>query len=164
MKNLSIFLVVGGLMSFAGIGNAIAQIKLPEVEIYGTTDKAEVSEKVTKSFNHLFKDASTPVWYTYNKRIIVNFILNDQRNKAVFEKNGRLVYHLIFGTEKQMPADVRTTVKSKYFDYAINSTVNVNTEGRSIWIVNISDPKEIMVLRIEDGVMDVRDRFPNSAG
>ena len=155
-------LILSGLLSLTGINESKAQIKLEEIEIHGKADKAAISEKVTKSFNRMFKDASESSWYIVNKQIIVNFILNDQRNKAVFEKNGLLVYHLVYGTEQQMPAEVRNVVKSKYFDHKINSTINVNTEGRSVWIVNISDPKEIIVLKVEDGNMEVRDRFPNS--
>jgi len=162
MKKLVILLLAGVVMLFVETKSASAQIKLEEIEIFGTTKKATISEKVTKSFDRFFKDAESPKWYMANKQIIVNFIMNDQRNKAVFEKNGRLIYHLVFGVEDQMPADVRKVVKSKYFDYKINSTVKVNTEGRSIWIVNISDPKEIMVLRVEDGTMDVMDKFVNS--
>ncbi|MET3114730.1 hypothetical protein AAKU52_002467 [Pedobacter sp. CG_S7] len=162
MKKLIILLFAGAVMLFVETKSASAQIKLAEIEIFGTTNKTAISEKVTKSFNQIFKDAESPKWYVSNKQIIVNFILNDQRNKAVFEKNGRLVYNLVFGVEGQMPAEVRKVVKSKYFDYKINSTVKVNTEGRSIWIVNISDPKEIMVLRVEDGTMDVMDKFVNS--
>ena len=164
MKNLIILLFVSVLMLLVNTKRAFAQIKLKEIEIYGTTDKTAVTEKVTESFSKIFKEASAPSWYVVNKRIVVNFILNDQRNKAVFEKNGMLVYHLVYGNEQQMPSDVRKIVKSKYFDYKINSTINVTTEGRSVWIVNISDPKEIMVLRIEDGTMDIRDRFANSEG
>jgi len=162
MKNLVILLFLSGLLSLAEIKESTAQIKLEEIEIYGTANKASISEKVTKSFDRVFKDATNATWYIVNKQIIVNFILHDQKNKAVFQKNGYLVYHLVYGTEQQMPTDVRKVVKSKYFDHKINSTINVKTGDRSVWIVNVSDPKEIIVLRIEDGTMEVKDKFPNS--
>jgi hypothetical protein len=108
---------LSGLMTLVDMKKSSAQIKLEEIEIYGTANKAAISDKVTKSFSRVFKDATAPIWFVVNKRIIVNFILNDQRNKAVFQKNGLLVYHLVYGNEQQMPADIRTIVKSKYFDH-----------------------------------------------
>lgn len=162
MKNLVILLLLSGFMPLAEIEESKAQIKLEEIEIYGTANRAAISDKVTKSFNRVFKDATDATWHVVNKQIIVNFIFNEQKNKAVFQKNGLLVYHLVYGTEKQMPADVRRVVKSKYFDHKINSTINVKTEDRSVWIVNVSDPKEIIVLRIENGTMEVKEKFPNS--
>ncbi len=83
--------------------------------------------------------------------------MDNQRNKAAFTKKGRLVYHMIFGNEKQMPADIRTIVKSKYFDYAISSTLKVNIDDKSAWIINIEDANQFFVLRVVDGVMDVLD-------
>jgi hypothetical protein len=161
MKKLLCRLLMGASVVVMTVQTVSAQIKLKEIEIYGTANKAEISEKVTESFNKIFKEANTPQWYVVNKQIIVNFILNEQRNSAVFEKNGYLVYHLLYGTEKHMPINVRKVVKQTYFDHKINSTININSEGRSVWIVNISDPKEVIVLKIEDGSMEVRDRFPN---
>jgi len=162
MKNLVILIFLSGFISIAEIKECSAQIKLEQIEIYGSANKAAISEKVTKAFDRAFKDATDVTWYVVNKQIIVNFILNDQKNKAVFQKNGLLVYHLVYGTEKQMPEDVRRVVKSKYYDQKINSTINVKTEDRSVWIVNVSDPKEITVLKIENGTMEVKDKFPNS--
>jgi hypothetical protein len=64
---------------------------------------------------------------------------------------------MAFGNEKQMPVDIRTIVKSKYFDFAINSTVKVSYQEKSAWIVNVEDTEQFFVLRVVDGVMDVLD-------
>lgn len=159
MKKLIIPLLVSGLLIGTAINNASAQIRLDEVTISGASNKAMVTEKVNKSFNRMFKEADQARWIEVNKRFIVNFIMDNQKNKAVFTKGGDLVYHLVYGTEKELPTDIRTTVRSKYFDYSITSTVNVKLEGRSIWIVNIEDAKKIMVIRIEDGTMDIVDNI-----
>lgn len=164
MKNLIIFLLISGLISFVEVKSASAQVKLEEVTVYGKSTKAVVSDKVSKSFDRLFKDAVAPQWYEVSKRIVVNFIMNDKKNKAVFTKSGSLVYHLTYGSEADLPTDVRSIVKSKYFDYEITSAVNVDIDGRSIWVVNIEDAKQIFVLRVEDGSMDVIDKLSKTMG
>ncbi len=164
MKNQMITFAIGILVTFSAIESSDAQIKLPEIEIYGIANKEAVSAKVTNSFSRIFKEAEAPKWYVINKRILVNFILNNQRNKAVFEKNGTLVYHLVYGNEEQMPTDVRKTVKSTYFDHDIKTTIKVNIDGRSIWFINIGDSKEYIVLKVEDGNMEVKDKYRNISG
>lgn len=157
MKRLIIPLLVGGLFVCTSINKASAQINLEEVTISGATNKAMVTEKVSKSFSRMFKEADQAKWVEVNKRFIVNFIMDNQKNKAVFTKAGDLVYHLVYGTEKELPNDVRIAVKGKYVDYSITSTINVKQEGRSIWIVNVEDAKKIMVIRVEEGAMEVID-------
>ncbi|MHB8205794.1 hypothetical protein [Mucilaginibacter sp.] len=158
MKKLIIALLFSGLIFTMGTEIASAQIQLKEVDISGTPSKSIVTKKVSESFNRLFKGAVAPAWFTIDKGYLVKFIMDDQKNKAVFTKNGQLVYLLAFGNEKQMPRDIRTAVKSKYFDYDITSTVKVNIDDKTIWLVNLEDAKQLIMLRVdEDGVVDVAD-------
>ncbi|HYK75875.1 MAG TPA: hypothetical protein VEV16_02775 [Daejeonella sp.] len=156
MKKLIIPLLLSGLiLTTGGVKSASAQIRLKEVTVTGASSSMEISKKVSDSFSRLFKDVLAPQWLEVNKRFIVNFIQNDQKNKAVFTKVGTLVYHLIYGNEEQMPKSVRDLVKSRYYDYAITSAINVKAQENDVWIVNVEDATQIMVLRIEDGAMTV---------
>ena len=162
MKKLIIPFLLGGLIFTAGTQIASAQVVLKEVTISGTTSKVEITKKVSEAFDRLFKGATASTWYTANKRFIVNFILDDQKHKAEFTGGGQLLYVLVYGNEKQMPQDVRTVVKSKYFDYNINSTVKINIDGRTVWLVNIEDASKFYVLRVEDGEMNILDDIKKS--
>ena len=157
MKKLIIPFLLSGLILTIGVKTASAQIQLKEVTISSAPTKATVSKQVSDSFASLFKGAEEPKWFVSDKNYVVDFILNNQINKAEFTSKGRLVYHMAFGNEKQMPVDIRTIVKSKYFDFAINSTVKVSYQEKSAWIVNIEDTEQFFVLRVVDGVMDVLD-------
>jgi hypothetical protein len=158
MKRLIIPFLLSGLILAIGASNAFAQIELKEVTISSGPVRATVSQKVAESFASLFKGAETPQWYEYDKNYVVDFIMNNQVNKAEFTKKGYLVYHMAFGNEKQMPTDIRTIVKSKYFDFAINSTVKITYDEKSAWIINIEDSKQFLVVRVVDGVMDIVDK------
>ncbi|MDO3624568.1 hypothetical protein [Mucilaginibacter sp. BT774] len=159
MKRLIIPFLLSGLILAIGANSVFAQIQLKEVTISSEPIKATVSQKVSEAFASLFKGAEAPKWYQSDQNYVVDFIMNNQINKAEFTKKGYLVYHMAFGNENQMPADIRTIVKSKYFDFTINSIVRITYDEKSAWIVNIEDAKQFLVVRVVDGVMDVVDKI-----
>ena len=159
MKKLIIPSLLTGLLLAIGANIASAQIRLKEITISSEPTKAVVSQKVAESFASLFKGAEAPKWFKADKDYVVDFILNNQVNKAEFTKNGSLVYHMAFGNEKQMPTDIRTIVKSKYFDFSINSTVQITYQDQNAWIVNIEDARHFLVLRVSDGNLDMLDQI-----
>lgn len=157
MKRQVFMLVFSGLVSLLGINSTSAQISLNEVTISGNISKTVVNDKVSSSFSRLFKNVEAPQWFVVNKNYLVNFIYNDQKNRALFTKGGKMIYRLIYANENEMPKNVRSIVKSKYFDHAIISTIMVDQDGRSIWVINVEDPTEILVLRVEEGEMSLID-------
>ena len=159
MKKLIVPSLLCGLLLAIGINSAFAQIQLNEVTVSSKPTKAIVSQKVSESFAKLFKGAEAPQWFKADKDYVVDFILNNQINKAEFTTNGSLVYHMAFGNEKQMPTDIRTIVKSKYFDFAINSTVQITYQEENAWIVNVEDAENYLVLRVADGKLDMLDQI-----
>lgn len=147
---------------FIGMTKVNAQITLKTVTITGNATATVVNEKVTNSFNQLFKDAAAPQWLEVNKRFVVNFILNDQKNKAVFTKNGDLVYHLAYGTAQNVPDNFANRVKREFPDYMITSAVKVATDEVKLWILNLESSTKIMVIRVTDDDINVIDKFPKS--
>ncbi|WP_132225947.1 hypothetical protein [Pedobacter sp. ok626] len=125
-----------------------AQIKLSEVTIRGTASRTVVNNEVSKSFNQLFKDAVAPQWYEVNKRYVVNFIMNDKKNRAVFTKGGSLVYHLIYAAENEVPEDVKSIVKGKYPDHNITFSVQVEQNDQKVWFINVENASKILILRV----------------
>lgn len=154
MKKLVFFLLFCGLYVL-GIDSLSAQIVLKEVVITGKSTKAVVTKEVSESFSRLFKDAVAPEWYEVNKRYVVNFIYDDQRNRAVFTKGGSLVYHMVYAAENEIPEDVKSRVKSKYSNYDITFAVKVEQDDRKVWIINVENEAKILVLRIEEDDMIV---------
>lgn len=143
---------LSSLILFLMVSSASAQVLLPEVTI---TRAKNVPDKVDKAFQTTFKDASDPKWYTMeNKNFLVEFINKDMKNSALFRKSGQLVYNISYGYEKDLPENVSNLVKRKYKDYNIVVAFNVKQEGRNIWVVNLEDDKNIVIARVEEGVMD----------
>ncbi|WP_316823283.1 hypothetical protein [Pedobacter gandavensis] len=162
MKKLIIPLAIGTILLFAGNQTAKAQVNLETVTIRPNATKAIISEQVSNSFSQLFKDAKEAQWMEINKRFVVNFILNDQKNKAVFTKNGDLVYHLSYGTEKSIPGHILKKVQQQYEGYTMGSAVKVSSGNDIVWVMNIENNKQILVIRATDDDMDVIDRIKKS--
>lgn len=153
MKKLTYSLFAGILFSLVYVNSMSAQIKLPEVLVLGSNSKKTITEKVAKSFDHLFKETSDVKWTEVDKRFVVKFIMDDQRNQAVFTPNGVLVYHLIYGFEKNLPKNVRAQIKSQYFDYTITSAIHIRQGERSIWLTSLVDNQRLISVQVEDGEM-----------
>ncbi|WP_316842188.1 hypothetical protein [Pedobacter gandavensis] len=162
MKKLIIPLAISSLLLLTSLQKLNAQVNLETVTIRGDATKAIITEKVSNSFSSLFKDAKEPQWLVVNKRYVVNFILDDQRNKAVFTKNGELVYHLSYGTEKNVPDQILKKIQSEYEGYTLGSAIKVTTKEKMLWMLNLENSKQILIIRATEEEMGVIDRIKKS--
>ena len=152
MKTKLISYLAVGLFFFFFNNRANAQEQtLPPVTVTATTN---IAKAVTKSFESSFKDATNAQWYKLNKRYMVDFMSKDQKNKALFQKNGSIVYHLTYGYEKNLPDDVRKLVKGNYVEYDILNAINVEQDNRNIWVINVQNDKKLVVVRVEEGQLE----------
>lgn len=131
---------------------------LPTVVI---TRGSAVNQRVSKAFSNDFKDAINPRWFEINKRYLVKFISADQKNTALYNKRGYLIYHIAYGTEKHLPASVRDQIKAQYPRATITNAIYVNQANRKIWVVNLEEGRELVLTRIEDDQLDEVQRLKN---
>ena len=125
--------------------------ELPPVTVTATTN---IDKAVTTSFKESFKDAYNTQWYKVNKRYLAEFMTADQKNKALLQKDGYIIYHIKYGHENNLPDDIRKLVKSNYVDYNITSAINVNQDKRNIWVINVEDEKKLILVRVEEGDLE----------
>lgn len=140
----------------AGLVNGVAAqddtlMPLPPVYIYSKTN---VTKAVNTAFEKRFKDAVNPEWYRVNKDYLVTFITADMRNNAYFKKSGRMVYHIRYGKENNLPQEIRKMIHDAYGDYNITNAVQVQENNRNIWVVNLEGLKKLKVVRVEDGELE----------
>lgn len=124
---------------------------LPAVVV---TSGSNVNEKIIHSFKGSFKDAIDPIWYRLDKNYLVKFIMNEQRNTALLSKNGRLIYNISYGFEKDLPIEISDLINGSYEDYKIQLAIHVNENNRSIWVVNLEGFKKLIVVRVENGELE----------
>ena len=155
MKTQIILRISGCLLAILFASSSFAQINLitqSPVAITGANFKT--SAKIQTEFDKLFTNAENVSWYEQDKKFLVKFTMNDQKHQAVLNKKGSLIYDISYGTEKNLPTDVRKQVKSIYFDYSITLAIKVEEDNRAIWVVNMEDDKNLITVRVEDGEME----------
>lgn len=163
MKKQLISCICGGLVSIFASSNTLAQKdtfkELPPIIITATSSNVVVNARINRAFSQFFQNVSNPRWYEINKKFLVKFIQNDQENRALFTKNGQLVYHVSYGTEKHLPFDVRKLVKSTYYDQRITRVLKVSQEKRDIWVISMEDAKDFVMARVEDMELEETQRM-----
>jgi hypothetical protein len=118
-----------------------------------------VNIRVQRSFILNFGDISENNWCKAADCYLNVFHSNGLRTIALFSKNGKLIYTIRYGSEKDLPADLRRTVKSEYYDYAITKTIELQEDDRDVWFVKLDTPKEQITVSLEDGDMEKVDQF-----
>src|SRR4030095_4514859 len=147
--------------TIVGVSNAQGELNNKEVpSIENAPASVPVANaKIDKALNGYFKNATNIRWYEIKNNYVVKFKLNGHENRALFTKNGNLVYHITYGTEVLLPADVRSLVKSEYYDQKITKVLKVNQDQRTIWVVHMEDEKEFILARVEDGQLEETKRM-----
>jgi hypothetical protein len=142
------------VLLFAGLSlTAQDSVKtLPPITI--TATQKNIPEKVWNSFHGYFANAQDPKAYQLNKDYLVKFMTDENLNHAVFTKGGELIYHITYGLEKNLPADVHDAVKSVYYNYQITRAIKVTDGTRVVWVVNLEDAKHLILVRSENGEVE----------
>ncbi len=160
MKKLFVSILCGYLLIATSVSAQKKYDKmLPVVTI--TASSSSVAERVKNAFSESFKDAQNMKWYQANKNYLVKFIMEDQEHQALYRKDGSLIYHVSYGFEKDLPMVIKNQVNSKYKNYKISRIFNVNQDNRNVWVVNLQSEKDMILTRVEDGVLNEVSRVKN---
>jgi len=114
---------------------------------------------VQHSFANYFKDATDASWDMVGKEFLISFNKGGMHTRALFSKNGSLLYALHYGSEKDLPKSIDQQVKSTYYDYQITSDTQVNINKHNLWIVNLKDNTDYITLRVEDSEMEIMQQY-----
>ena len=107
------------------------------------------NEKVQKSFVRHFAGASEQNWSMVGNDFHNNFYINGVLTRALFDVKGHLIYTITYGTEKDIPANVKDMVTGEYPNYAISMAINVKEGGRDIWVVKLDNNEQQLTIRVE---------------
>ena len=122
-----------------------------------------INNKLQKSFAQYFAGATGQNWSKAGINFFTSFYVNGVDNHALFDKRGHLIYSISYGSEKDLPADVRKIIKSEYYDYVITQAIEVKLikqDERDIWVVNMKDDNTYLTVRVdEDGEMEKMQEF-----
>jgi hypothetical protein len=124
---------------------------LPTVTVTAGT---KVNAEVDKAFKKTFPAAQDLKWYKLNKDYLAKFIESDMKHHALFSKGGRLKYDISYGYENNISEEMRKKIQGAYGEYDITRVANVKEAGRNIWVINLENPKHLVLVRVEDEDME----------
>ena len=125
-----------------------------------TIDLNAINKKAIKDFASKFGSSLNETWYQINDGFVSNFKLDGFANRVYYDRKGRWQYTVKTYGEKKLPRDIRSIVKSTYYDYSITMVEEVQSADNMIYVVHIDGEKDFMKLRIsKDGELDVMEEF-----
>ncbi len=124
--------------------------------------KTIVNTKIKKAFIKEFGETTTGAWSVAGNNFLNHFYIDGRRANALFSKNGRLIYTIIYGTETLLPADLKAFVQREYECHNINSVFEIMQQGRHIWVVQLQNNDKIITARIENGELEQTQQFTMS--
>lgn len=137
------------------IGNFAALERLGSMGTYIPETK-NINSKAIRDFQERYNNINNAMWFSDKNGFESYFVRNGFGNRVFYGKNGAWLYSLILHTEQELPDNVRASIKSIYFDFAITFVEEVQTIHGFIYIVNLEDKSNIKILKVNDqGEMNI---------
>lgn len=133
--------------------------KLANTKNDGSLAESRVSKRTLNAFSNSFPNANDAKWNNVGKKYSVDFIKTGKQYKCLYDAKGNLIYSLFYGSEKDLPSDVRRIVKREYIDYEITQAVEANEDNRHVWIINLNGDKNFVSVAVEDGSLGELSNF-----
>ena len=131
--------------------NTFAQAREEFSSIF-TVNQNQVQTNVVKSFEQKFKNATALNWYqTREDNLVVKYSQNDQTQYAVFSANGTLLRQFTYGTERNLPLEIKNVFLDKYWNVTIVNVANVKQDARNLWIIYAQKGNHSFAVKVEDG-------------
>ena len=168
MKKILFTLTIGfislpGSFALAQHGDAFIQIKNIKPSIvnlaameslifmgYYVPETKNINSKAIKDFQERYNNIKNAMWFSDQNGFESYFVQNGFGNRVFYGKKGHWLYSLILHTEHELPSDVRASIKSIYFDFAITLVEEVQTNYGVFYIVNLENKSDIKILKVND--------------
>ena len=110
-----------------------------------------VTLTVLQVFKRDFAGTKDVEWSMVGNNYQARFIQNDRKTRIVFDPKGHIIYSISYGTVKSLPADIRKTVRSIYYDYDIMYVAEVHSYNKTAWFLSLEDETSLVTLKVIDG-------------
>lgn len=112
--------------------------------------------KASEDFLRSNRQAENVRWYDVPNGFFVYYTKDEKKGKSFYNKKGKFVYNSLSYQEQLLPVEIKNRVKSVYYmDYKITHVNEILEEGKTIFIVQLTDNKTWKNILIRDDEMDV---------
>jgi putative heme degradation protein len=91
--------------------------------------------------------------HAQSKTVNLENLSANKTETQVYDKKGKLVYSVYRYDATELPADVKSLVRSEYYDYDIAGVEEVQTPGdaSSIYFVYVQNDSKLKIVRVYNG-------------
>lgn len=138
----------------------------PELADPYILNRNEINIWAVRDFMNRFDQVDNAVWFAVPKGGFEAYFIRDgYGDRVIYDKNGGWQLSLLIYNEEKLPRDIRSLVKSTYFDFDITLVEEVHTIEGIEYIVYLEDKINIRVLKVtEEGGMEVFQELNKSSG
>ena len=111
--------------------------------------------KAAREFMKLAGENREERWYQLPGGYLAEFEEGTIHNKLVFDRNGNWVYTMREYSEKDLPGEIRSLVKSTYYDFSIGWVKEVSQLRAKAYVVHIDNAPEWKDLIVRDDEIEV---------
>ena len=122
--------------------------------------KADVSEKVLKSFHSVFSKASNIKWAEYPDHYYVSFNQNDIMVRASYDLAGNLLSSIRYYKEQHLPLNILCALKKSYASKVVDIVTEVSNQEGIVYFIQLKDDKGWTIVKSDGGAtFEVVDKF-----
>jgi hypothetical protein len=135
----------------------LATLENPDLTGTYILNRNEINIWAVRDFLDRFDKVDNALWFSTPKGGFEAYFVQDgYGDRVIYDKKGGWQLSLINYDEGNLPRDIRTEVKSIYFDFDIILVEEVHTIEGVKYIVYLEDKSSIRVVKVnKEGEMDV---------
>jgi len=119
----------------------------------------DVNTRAIRNFEKKYKNVGSVRWFETDDGYMAKFTSDGVLTKVFYNEKGNWIASSKQYGEDRLPKDVRHLVKSDYYDFVIETIVEVNTIEKTAYVIVMHDNTSILELRVMDGEITVRKSF-----
>lgn len=146
-------LFVGGRGAFAGT-------RVPAAENGASAETSGPEARAAKDFGKREGDRKDEKWFKTDQGFLAEFAQAGREGQYFYDRRGDLRYSIVtFPGENELPEDVRSMVRSTYYDYSIGWVKEVSAVEDYSYVVHVENATSWKDIVVHDGQMWVREAF-----
>jgi hypothetical protein len=119
-----------------------------------------INIRAIRDFQMSYKKVSNEKWNITEYGFSVNFTMEDIRYNIRYDKKGNHLFTLKNYTEKHLAKNIRSIIKSVYYDYNIKWVEEiVKSFNDPVFLVLLENEKEWLRIRVIDGEMSIWEKI-----
>lgn len=138
-------------IAYASVNKGITETKNDNTVLY------KINIKALRDFKITYPDILNEKWEILKDGYLASFVSNAIWKKNYYDKKGRWLHSIDQYDETKLPKDVRASVKSIYYDYAITIVKEVNNKRNdleTVYFVHLKYNDTFKIIKVCDSELE----------